>query len=140
MPFSSPQQTQIRKWLGFPQLFRFRDPRLESAIEVVGGDADAMAEVATTLAALATLDTEITSSLSTAGIKQADEVHFFEGKSKNGTAVTDGQKAQGRMLCNRLSILFGVPIANDAFGTKGYGGDWWMGPNFQGSGGVTPLG
>lgn len=140
MPFTTSQQTQIRKWLGFPQLFRFRDLRLESAIEVVGGDVDAMAEVVTVLDALTALDAAVLSSLDLAGIKKADEVEFFEGKTKTGTAVTDAQKVHGRMLCSRLSTLFGVPIAVDVFGTKGYGGDWWMSASFQGSGGVTPLG
>jgi hypothetical protein len=140
MAFTTPQETQIRKWLGFPALFRFRDVRLESAITIVGGDVDASAEVVTVLGALAVLDADIISSVSMAGIKQADEVQFFEGKSKTGTALTDAQQRQGRMLCSRLSTLFGVPLANDAFGTKGYSGDWWMGAQFQGSGGVTPLG
>jgi hypothetical protein len=131
MAFTSAEEAAIRKWLGVPQLNRYRDTRLESAIDVVGEDVDAKAQVIAILDALETLDTAITTALSTAGLKRADEVEWYPGTSQSGNGPILVLLNRGRMLCSRLSQLVGVPLLGDAFGIAGYGGDAYMGVGFQ---------
>ena len=141
MAFTEAQKLKIRVYLGIPSIYRYRDPRLEGAITVVGNDADASAEVVSILAKLATVETDIDSAMTTAGLKRADEVEWYAGKGGTaGNAVVEAQAAKGRRWCSRLSQILGTPIVNDAFGTQGYGGDWYMGPSFQNSSGIIPLG
>jgi len=123
MAFTSPQATKIRHYLGYPQVYRQSNPRLEGAIEVVGGDVDA---VALTVALLASIDNVWlameTQALVSAGLKSLDkgDVELYDNQAK-----TVGIQRIGRMYCARLSGMFGVPIATDVFGTTGYQGDAW---------------
>jgi hypothetical protein len=153
MAFTSAQKTAIRKYLGYPQLNRFRDSRLESAIDVVGADVDASAEVVALLIELAAIDAKITASAGsgaststfTGSLKKADEVEWYplgatSGTGGGATATTASFRDQGRVLCSRLSQLFGIPLWGDYFGGLGYPGDEFMGSAHQGRGGVIPLG
>jgi hypothetical protein len=47
--------------------------------------------------------------------------------------------AEGRRFASRLSILFGVPLWSNYFGTGGYAGDAFMGIRHQ-YGGPLKLG
>ena len=134
MAFTEAQKVQIRKYLGYPDLFRSANTRLESAIEVVGGRPETQAEVESILAKLAALQERIDGQLATAGIKQVDEIEFFENASLLGLL------SHGRMLCGNLSTLFGIPIASDPFGSGGYAGDWFMGAAFRYGGGLMSMG
>jgi hypothetical protein len=140
MAFTDAQKVKIRVYLGVPSINRFRDPRLEGALDVVGADPEAAAEVLAILAKLATVETALDDATSTAGLKRADEVEWYPGKGQTGSAAIDAQRNVGRRWCSRLSQLLGVPIVNDAFGTLGHGGDWFFGRGAQGTGGMTPLG
>lgn len=150
MAFTNAQKVQIRKWLGYPSIFRYKDVRLESAIEVVGDDPDAQAEVEAVLARLATGDDSVESqlddALGTAGLKRAEDVEWYQAGSET-SAGANGATAQqaalehgGRILCSRLSQLFGVPLYGDAYGTKGYPGDQFTGKAHQYGGGVIRMG
>lgn len=139
MAFSEAQKVKIRLFLGFPDVFRDGNSRLESAITVIGDRPDTQAEVEAVLANLATADAKVNSVLSFAGIKKADEVEFFP--SSSGTTSKDDARSNGRMWANRLSIIFGIPLVNDVFSERGYSGDGWGDAAFQmGTGGEIPLG
>lgn len=134
MPFTNSEAYQIRKYLGYPQVYRQANPRLESAIEQVGLDPDAVADVQALLAKIAALQTVIDQEDTfVAGLKSVDnqEVEWYQDKngSSNGPLMAHWQ--QGNSLCNQLSIIFGVPIENRIFGTRGYTGDNWK--QFSGS-------
>lgn len=133
MAFMDAQKAQIRRYLGFPDVFRYANTRLESAMDVVGGRAEVQAQVETDLAAIAAVESKLTEALTSAGIKKVDEVEFFEAGQRK--ALRD----EGRRMCGRLSITMGVPLAADAFGDTGYTGDSWMGPSGQ-YGGMFPCG
>lgn len=140
MAFTTAEAVQIRKYLGVPSINRYRDPRLEGAIEVVGADTDAATEVRAILAAITNVETTLTSALSTAGLKRAEDIEWYQASSgSSGSSVVEAGRSEGRRLCAQLSVLFGVPLVNDAFGTGGYGGDWFMGTGFQ-YGGPIRLG
>ena len=129
MAFSEAQRVKIRFYLGYPDLYRYRDHRLESAIDVVGGRPETQALVETVLDAIADVETSVGSSLSTAGLKRAEDVEWYQA----GTAGSqiEGKRAEGRAHCSRLSIILGVTLAGDAFGRSGYEGDSWMGRGSQ---------
>ncbi len=141
MAFTSAQASAIRFVLGYPDLHRYRNTRLEAAIEVVGNDADASARVIALLTEIATINgsTYFANLLGMAGLKKADEVEWYPWTQGGASAPTAAAVHRGRMLCAQVSIIFGVPIANDIFSTAGYtSGDGWMGRVNQY--GVFPLG
>ncbi len=141
MAFTTSEDAQIRQTLGYPNSWRYKDPRLESQIEVVGADVDASAMVLALLVKVAAVQATIGStSLTVAGIKKADEVEFFGGSSQAGNGQLGTVRAIGRQLCSQLSILMGVPLYGDIFGEGGYPGDQFMSAQNQYGGGVFPLG
>jgi len=135
--FTETQKSQIRLALGFPDVFLDRNSRLESAIDLVGERAAAKAIVDDLLTQLATVSTSLSDSLSSAGLKRAEDIEWYQDDS--GSAAIGQKRSEGKRLCGQLSIIFGVPIMADMFGTGGYQGDIWMGTRFQ-YGGPIPLG
>jgi hypothetical protein len=142
MAFTDDQLTLLRSYLGYPDVFRQYDPRLESAFLSVGNLASASARVVTLLASLATVDAALASVLLGAGAVEADEVKYaatHRGSNSTGSTFLDGIRAEGRRYGGQLSALFAVPIQNDYYGEGGYGGDNWMGQGAQ-QGRLVPLG
>lgn len=142
MAFTTAEAQAIRQYLGVPTLNRYKDPRLENAIIIAGDNVDSAAAVRVILAALVVVQTAFDAAFDTAGIKRADEVEWYEGSDKAGTAEVNAQARRGRMQCSRLSQLLGMPLVGDYWGTLGFSGDWYIGAGMQksGMGGVTPLG
>ena len=140
MAFTAAQEVEIRHYLGFPQTYVAENFCLEGAMDVVGADSDKQAKAEEILAALVVAEAKITTMLSTAGIKQVDEVKFF-GNEAGSSGLRDACR-YGRMLAGRLSILLGVPVVNDIFGPDGYMSDGWRGMGFQMGGAAheIPLG
>ncbi len=126
MAFSEAQRVKIRKYLGFPDTFQQNNTRLESAMNVIGSRPDTQAAVEAVLTDLATAETQVAASFTTAGLKRAEDVEWYEG----GTEIRS-KLGLGRMHAARLSIIMGVPLVGDYFGTSGYQGDNWMGPMNQ---------
>lgn len=141
MAFTEAQRVKLRAYLGYPDVYRQYNPRLESAFDVIGGRPDTQASIEALLTAIAAVDTTLTNLLALAGLKRAEEVEWYQAMSGNGnSAPMEAACRQGRRLIGRLSTAFGVPVMGDYFGSGGYQGDNFMGPGFQQSGGVTPLG
>lgn len=126
------EKADIRFYLGYPDVYQQLNPRLESALDVVGNKSYQMTKVRSILLKLKEVEekmSEYDSILETAGIKRVEEIEFFndkEAKNKESTL-----KSEGRRLVNQLSIIFGVPAVNDVFGTSGYQGDSWVNKNFM---------
>jgi len=137
MAFTEAQRSQIRLALGYPDLFLDVNCRLESAMDVVGERAAAKAQVDAILTSLTAVSTSLSSSLSSAGLKRAEDIEWYPDGS--GSAAIGQKRAEGRRFCAQLSIIFGVPIMGDMFGSAGYTGDAWMATTFQ-YGGPIPLG
>lgn len=114
------QKAQIRLYLGYPSLFRYKDTRLESTFDAL--DQEAIDLIATNLAAIQVVETAIVGvEINKAGLKRADDIEFYNGKSMSEI------KSYGRMYVSRVSIVLGVPIYSDVFGTQGYLGDKYTG-------------
>lgn len=137
MAFTEAQKVKIRFAIGHADVFRDLNSRLESAMDIIGTRPDTQALVESVLALLDAVTTSISSSLSSAGLKRAEDIEWYEGSS--GSAAIDQKKAEGRRYCAQLSIIFGVPLVGDMFGTEGYRGDAWMSVSHQ-YGGLIPLG
>ncbi len=139
MALTTTQKAQIRQYLGYPDLWRYKHTRLEGVLDGQL-DADAEALIVTALANIATVEAKILSStLNTSGIRKVDEIEFF----KNSASIE--VMKLGRMYVGRISITLGIPIYSDIFGTQGYLGDQYSAgglgqPINGGRGGMFPLG
>jgi len=134
MAFTDAQKAKIRRYLGYPDVFRYANTRLESAIEVIGGRAEVQTLVEADLTALDAIDAKLSSAASSqGGIKRVDDIEFYQGQ------VVSQIQSDGRRIVGRLSITFGVPIEGDYFGSGGYLGDGWSRKQTQ-YGGMFNLG
>lgn len=144
MAFTSAQLVKLRAYLGYPNVNRFRNTRLEAALAIVGADADAQSEAETYMDAVEALEGLLSadgSIIQSAGLKRAEDVEWYALVTQGGmiSAPMAVVKARAKMHIGRLSTLFGVPILADYFGPDGYPGDEFMGRANQ-IGGVFPLG
>lgn len=124
MAFTEAQKAQVRLALGYPFVHQDRNSRLEIAFDLLGANAEAQAQAEGILAALADVTAALVDSLSSAGLKRAEDIEWYQ--SAQGSAAIGQKRAEGRRHCNQLSILLGVPIMADMFGEGGYEGDSWM--------------
>jgi hypothetical protein len=120
MAFSELERAKIRRYLGYPDVFRFANTRLESAMDVVGERQVVADLVRQDLADLDRIDAKLSSvAISQGGLKRIDVIEFYEG------AVVNEIRNSADRFRSRLSVTFGVPIASDVFGPDGYTGDNW---------------
>lgn len=133
MAFTDAQKVSIRKFLGYPQVYVLSNPRLENAIDVIGGVSERQTYVAGLLGDLDTIDTVLAQAGETnaayGAIKKADEVEFYDSSSSGGFASNPVRRAQ--TLVSRLSTAMGVPLNADYFGRGGYRDDSWASYGFQ---------
>lgn len=135
MALTGAQTTAIRSYLGYANLNRYKNTRLEGTFTAL--DADGEAAVVVLLTNIAAVDAALsTAALTTGGLKKVDEVEFYPTNGVASGAVAN-IRAQGRLLISRLSVLLGVPFYGDYFGGNGYPGDTYSdiglsGPNAAG--------
>lgn len=125
MAFTNAELIRIRSVLGYPNAYRFKNVRLESALVQV--DTDGEAYIRAELAAIAAVDAALRvggDAFDTLGIKKVDEIEFQNGRSNS---QVEGAKAMGRVSIARISSFFGVEVHSDYYGQGGFPGDWWSG-------------
>jgi len=123
------EKARIRQLLGYPDEFRYANTRLESVLTTISDEAVDQARAI--VANVATIDTLIsTIGLANIGLKRVDEIWFTDGV----TQINQQRKA-GRIYISQLSILLGVPVYGDYYGSSGYPGD-----SFSGLGGRNANG
>lgn len=123
------EKAKIRLFLGYADEFRYKSTRLESTLVNISDEA--IDQVRAVLTNLATVENLIlTIGLANIGLKRVDEVWFTDGV----TQINQQRKA-GRIFIGQLSIIFGVPIYSDYFGSGGWLGDSFSGLGGRGSGG-----
>lgn len=123
MAFTSEEAVKIRHYLGYPYMFQFVNPRLEDAIVKVGENPEMVTLIQGLLTSIDNVFTKLESvGLLGAGVKSLDkgDVELYQDNQQ-----IQGMKDIGRMYVNRLSDAMGVIIANDIFGTRGYGPETW---------------
>lgn len=127
-------KAKIRLYLGYPDHFRYKHTRLESVLDHLSPESETL--VVSILANLATIETALLDAgTSGAGIKRVDEIWF-----ENGTRRTAEIRKLGKQYVSRLSIIAGVPIYSDVFGSQGYLGDSFSGLGGRSGGGFYGLG
>lgn len=134
--FTTAQQAQLRMYLGYPDLNRYRDTRLES---ILGGDQmsdDAIALIVPMLAQLAANDALVYGTGGNpgivgqiAGLKKLESIEFFQGQS------TEDLRTLRKELATRISNMLGVPFFSDSMGPDGYPGDSYSIDGGMGDGG-----
>ena len=128
MAFTEAQKTKIRYYLGYPNIHLTANVRLEMAITLLGDGDSVQAEIETILAVIATIEDKLSSTaLDVAGIQAVGQgdPEFYKGQ------ILVDLRNEGRRNSNKISIIAGVPIANDVWGQVGYSGDWWASENIQ---------
>lgn len=131
MALSLTEKAKIRLYLGYADQFRYLNSRLESILTDLSPEAEVL--VQDSLASLALVEVAmIGTPLENVGIKRIDEV-WFKDAAVN-TALSD-IKQVARPYVARLSIITGVPIFADAFGSQG-----WPGDAFSEQGGMSAGG
>ncbi len=115
------QKAQVRLYLGYPDHFRYKHTRLESVLDRLSPEAETL--VARALEKLESIETVLLEAgTEGAGLKRVDEIWF-----ENGTVRTSEIRRSGRQFISRISIITGVPIYSDVFGSQGYLGDSFSG-------------
>lgn len=109
------EKTAVRFWLGYADLYRYRNPMLEGILE---GNISPTAEdkLRAILVRLDEVDEKVFGSTANSGIKKVDEIEFFQYTQMSQI------KSQGRMYVSRLAYLLGVNIQNDVFSSVSTGG------------------
>lgn len=127
------QKTAARSYLGYPNIYRDMNTRLESTFAEL--DADAEAQFDTLLTAIAAADAALQLAITGGGsVKKVDEIEYF-GPSQFQLDTVGQARKRARELVGRLSILLGVPIYSDYFGEGGYLGDNFSAGGMPGGGG-----
>lgn len=149
MAFTDPQKVQIRFFLGYPFPFQQLNPRLEGALSLVGADTTATTIVVELLAKLVKFygidpanpggPAAIDQAIGQAGVKRIESVDDVveygstgnANAGSSGSAMLNTQNDAARQLVASLSIMMGVEIANNIFGTQGYNNDMWKARSYQ---------
>lgn len=118
MPLTDTQKATVRMYLGYSDQSRSAANRANLEGALVALSSDAVTQVTAILASIATVETSLTTvnSSARAGIKSVDNggvVWADDGRSAS-RAVTD----EGRRFVRRLSVILGVPVASDVFGSS----------------------
>jgi len=141
--FTDDNIVDIRTYLGYPGTYFYANPRLESAITVIGNDQVYAGKVVAILTTLNTIYQDAFLDLADEiGIAKVDSgsvgnggVEYFPKQERS-----IGLRNLGRMYCARLSGIFGVELQTDVFGTRGYLGDQWKANNGNSNGFGFTLG
>jgi hypothetical protein len=125
---SDTEKAQLRAFLGYAQFNRFRNPKLESALDLIDGGAETMirAEIVEVLAVNAALRG---TTRTIAGIAQADDARFFGRKDGNRF---DELRREGHMHIARISKTLDVPVrdGSDWFSTESSEPSNWSGTGY----------
>jgi len=113
--FTEAQKVKIREYCGFPA-FATASTVLESTMDLIGANASQQAEAEAVLAALAAVETEISSTLGHVEFEKAEEVTLDRDRDRN-------LRTRGRREVHRLCYMLGLdgPI-RDVFATGWSGG------------------
>jgi hypothetical protein len=111
--FTEDQKSRIRSYLGWSQLFKQIDPRLESQLVMLPQDSPETADRVLAIdAKLQDIDAKLQDvALNNLDLSRAEDVTFL------GREQLRGLYDAGRRLIHQLSIIFEVEIERDYYGT-----------------------
>jgi hypothetical protein len=115
MALSTAQKARIRYYLGYSDVSQGGSPnRLELAMQDITSDAQTI--VVEILAAIATVETQLTTAGTRAGIVSVDNGGVVW--SSDGLSPLRALANEGRRQVGRLSSMFGVMPHGDVFGSS----------------------
>lgn len=116
MAFTDAQKAAIRRYLCYPDVFRFQHHTLEGAFTSMSDEASTF--VVAILDQLATIETTLQSSRSRQKVVKAGEVTLSGGDEIRAL------RAEGQRLAGDISVAFGVPFyqGRKPFTQGGHGG------------------
>jgi hypothetical protein len=115
------EKAQLRSFLGYAQFYKYRNAKLESALDLLDPASEPM--IRTEITEILAVDAAIKGTTRTvAGIAQADDARFYS--RKDGDRFT-ALRREGRMHIARISRTLDVPIYNDF--------DWFAGGSGSGA-------
>jgi hypothetical protein len=120
MAFTGSEKQQIRQYLGYSELFKDIDPRLESQMNDIGNAADqsAATRVRAHLTDLADVDTRLKNALDNLTLTKAEDVNF------RGPEELEALRDHGRNVVQRMAIIFELEPKRDYYGSgAGMGGE-----------------
>jgi hypothetical protein len=124
MAFTNAEKTRLRRYLGFSELYRQVETRLESQLDALPtNNPDAETQVRALLAKVDAVDTKIQS----AGLENLDAAKVKDVVLL-GAEQLRALRAQGRMLIRQIAITFDLEPRRDYFDEGGA------------MGGLLPLG
>jgi hypothetical protein len=113
--FSAEQKRDVRKYMGVSFGFYDLNHRLESMLDLVGGNAVDQSQIETWLLQLSDIDETLTGSAAATAsatygpLKKVDEVEFYQPTSGGSTTTsTITPQEQGRILIARIARALGV--------------------------------
>lgn len=112
--FTQAEETQIRLYLGYPQIYQDLYSHVQDSIDLVGANEAASEKVSTILQRLELVDTALDEgAVDTAGIQEliGDLSYFEQGSIKDLRTI-------GKGLVTKLSIIMGVQTKGDYFGSS----------------------
>lgn len=148
MAFTDTDKSNIRMYLGYPDINRYVNPRLEGVLDGAlspEAEAIALALIVKLQAVDEQIDTAGVVNATAGALKKLDEIEWYNTTTQGGAGQTVSQlSALGKQYITRLSTLLGVPVFGNYYGTTGYPGDGsgmfgWPYPGV-GTGGLLPLG
>ena len=118
MAFTATQKVQVRRYLGYAARDFQTNTVMERAFAVIEADAAVEAEAVAILASLVDVDTKLldchkrlkASALGSIRLRESGELRDL--------------KSEGRRFVQRLSNLFGVPVAAPSFGYGDYSSNY----------------
>lgn len=118
MAFTNAEKTAIRQYLGFSELYRQIDPRVESQLDALpANNPDAETRVRNVLGSLALIDAKLMSAALTR--LDASRVENIELLGPEQLAEL---RRQGRMLVNQIAVTFDITPPRDYFDPSGASG------------------
>lgn len=115
MALTESQKVQVRKYLGYPSLYANSFFVLNTYLDAIS--AEIQTEVESILARIVNVETAIDKAIKTAGLETVGtgDPGFYEG------AKLSELRSLGMGFCNQLSLILGLKILFNPFGSGGFG-------------------
>jgi hypothetical protein len=115
MALTDTQKLQFRLFLGYANVYRQYNTYLEGVFDLIESDPALETMVIAQLAVISSIDVFLLDSIENAGLKRVEDIEFYPDGQQ-----LKYQNQEGRKMVGRLSIMSGVDIYSDYFGTQGF--------------------
>jgi hypothetical protein len=110
MALTSSQKAQVRRYLGYPDGYRYVYTELENAMTALSAEGETL--VGTILTSLALIETKLAASWDRMKVTQVEDVHFA------GSGEIGALRNEGRRLATDLASLLSVRMLRVPFSSS----------------------